>query len=64
MRIDNRDFYADIVRSEGGVSYYVIQSRWNDEVIYCGRAQNRDAAVQAANNYLDDLAGQYEKLAS
>ncbi len=64
MRIDNRDFYADIVKSEGGINYYVIQSRWNDEVIFCGQASSRDAAVQAANTYLDDLTGEYEKMAS
>ena len=57
MRIDHRDFYADIVKSEGGVSYYVIQSQGTNEVIYCGRASSRQAAVDAASAYLDDLTG-------
>ena len=49
MRIDHKNFYANIVKSEGGVSYYVIQSRGNDEVIYCGQARTqraRQAAVR------------------
>ena len=66
MRIDHKDFYADIVKSEGGVSYYVIQSRNTDEVIYCGQARTQQAAVQAATTYLDDLSSDYheQKLAS
>ena len=56
MRIDHRDFYADIVKSEGGINYYVIQSRWTDEVIYCGQARTRQDAVQAATAYLNDLS--------
>lgn len=66
MRIDHKNFYANIVKSEGGISYYVIQSRGNDEVIYCGQARTQRAAVEAATSYLDDLSSEYceQKLAS
>lgn len=66
MRIDHKDFYADIVKSEGGISYYVIQSRGTDEVIFCGQARTQQAAVRAANDYLDDLSNDYytQRLAS
>jgi len=66
MRIEHKNFYANIVKSEGGISYYVIQSRGNDEVIYCGQARTQRAAVEAATNYLDDLSSEYyeQKLAS
>ena len=66
MRIDHKNFYANIVKSEGGISYYVIQRRGNDEVIYCGQARTQKAAVQAATSYLDDLSTDYQeqKLAS
>jgi len=66
MRIDYKDFYADIVKSEGGINYYVIQNRTTEEVIYCGQTRSRQTAVQAATVYLEKLTNNYyvQKLAS
>ena len=57
MRIDHKDFYAEVVKSEGGISYYVIQGRWNNEVIYCGQSRSKQEAIEAATAYLEDLSG-------